>query len=210
MTYVVVFDISERIPEALVAVPATASCLAIVGMSTWRRGRAALRRSAWFWLALAAIGWPFVIGGNLGGPTGPLVGAWALLPACVGVLAYFDRPIPLNTEQRIGSRQFGSVLALVVLGLVALCSCYQWPAFDLQRELAAGRAEVVAGTVHDAHNYNLGYEWFVVEGHTFSYVDSPTSVGFHQVAKNGGPIHDGVQVRVWYIGDVIVRLEVAT
>lgn len=52
-------------------------------------------------------------------------------------------------------------------------------------------------------------ESFVVKGHRFSYSDYILTPGFHNTASHGGPIHEGLYVRVTYVGNLILRLEVA-
>ena len=89
-------------------------------------------------------------------------------------------------------------------------------AFDLANQLAAGQATVVTGTVEDFTASGQGWnggpkgpECFSLPGHRYCYDFNPISVGFNWTNVNGGPIHNGLHVRVSSIGDVIVRLEIA-
>ena len=52
-------------------------------------------------------------------------------------------------------------------------------------------------------------ESFVVGGRTFSYSDYILTGCFNNTASHGGPIRAGLNVRVAYSGNCIVRLEVA-
>jgi hypothetical protein len=77
--------------------------------------------------------------------------------------------------------------------------------------LRAGRCAVVEGRVtgfipmpYSGHSE----ESFVVGGQRFSYSDYIATSGFHNTASHGGPIHDGLYVRVTYFGSLILRLEV--
>jgi hypothetical protein len=82
---------------------------------------------------------------------------------------------------------------------------------QLQREYRSGQFSVVEGTVHNFqpmpyeghHN-----ECFSVVEQTFCYSDFSETAGFSQSASHGGPIREGLPVRVSFIGDTIVRLEV--
>jgi hypothetical protein len=51
-------------------------------------------------------------------------------------------------------------------------------------------------------------ESFVVGGNRFSYSDYILTPGFHNTASHGGPIHEGLYVRIAYVGNDILRLEV--
>ncbi|HKF49751.1 MAG TPA: hypothetical protein VKB38_20490 [Terracidiphilus sp.] len=51
-------------------------------------------------------------------------------------------------------------------------------------------------------------ECFTVELQTFCYSDYSVTPGFNNTASHGGPIYEGLPVRVAYVGNVIVRLEV--
>lgn len=51
-------------------------------------------------------------------------------------------------------------------------------------------------------------ECFSVNSQTFCYSDYDVSSGFNNSASHGGPIRDGLAVRVSYVGNTIVRLEV--
>jgi hypothetical protein len=52
-------------------------------------------------------------------------------------------------------------------------------------------------------------ETFAVNNVTFSYPpdDREIMLGFNQVRRMGGPLHDNLLVRMNYIEDMIVRLE---
>ena len=52
-------------------------------------------------------------------------------------------------------------------------------------------------------------ESFRVNGERFSYSDYSVSPGFKKTAVHGGPLREGLFVRVTHINGVIVRLEIA-
>jgi len=52
-------------------------------------------------------------------------------------------------------------------------------------------------------------ETFTVNGVRFSYSDFGVTCGFNNSASHGGPIREGLQVRIHYVGNAILRLEVA-
>lgn len=52
-------------------------------------------------------------------------------------------------------------------------------------------------------------EHFTVSGQRFSYSDYTMSSRFHNSASHGGPIREGLQVRITYLGQRILRLEIA-
>jgi hypothetical protein len=72
---------------------------------------------------------------------------------------------------------------------------------------------VVEGSVEDFQPmpYN-GHqdECFSVRGQQFCYSDYGIMSGFHQSASHGGPIRAGLPVRVFYSGNTILRLDVAS
>ena len=55
-------------------------------------------------------------------------------------------------------------------------------------------------------------ESFVVRGIRFAYADAVITAGFHNTTSHGGPIYEGLPVRIWYIvgsnGPEILRLDV--
>ena len=52
-------------------------------------------------------------------------------------------------------------------------------------------------------------ERFCVSGKCFEYSDFVRNGGFNNTMAHGGPIQDGLQVRVTYFGNVILKLEIA-
>ena len=82
----------------------------------------------------------------------------------------------------------------------------------LSSALREDRCSVVEGVVSDFHPMPYtGHqmEWFVVDGRRFEYSDYVIVPGFNNTASHGGPIRQGLQVRVHYVGNNIARLEVA-
>ena len=52
-------------------------------------------------------------------------------------------------------------------------------------------------------------EHFCVRQACFEYSDFVITAGFNNTASYGGPIRDGLPVRVTYVGNAIAKLEVA-
>ena len=78
--------------------------------------------------------------------------------------------------------------------------------------LSVGRFAIVEGPVTDfVPMPYAGHsdESFVVGGRRFSYSDFVVTSGFHNAASHGGPIREGLYVRVTYLGNLILRLEIA-
>ncbi len=70
---------------------------------------------------------------------------------------------------------------------------------------------VVEGTVKQfvpGPSNGKGDESFIVNRKKFAYSDFLLNGGFNNTSPYGGPIHEGLKVRVGYTGDDIIRLEV--
>jgi hypothetical protein len=82
---------------------------------------------------------------------------------------------------------------------------------NLRNAARNGRAEVVEGAVkafipmpYEGH----AQETFVVGGHQFSYSDYDETKGFNHTQSHGGPMKEGLQVRITHVDGSIVKLEI--
>src|SRR5205085_1645523 len=96
-----------------------------------------------------------------------------------------------------------TVLALIVTG---------WQYVHLCAAVRAGKFSLVEGKVE--HFIPMPYsghaqESFEVGGYRYRYSDYQVSAAFNNTASHGGPIHDGVQVRIYDVNGEIAHLEVA-
>jgi hypothetical protein len=78
--------------------------------------------------------------------------------------------------------------------------------------LISGQAGVIEGVVTDFRP--MPYEGhadesFTVSGKRFSYSDYSVTAGFNNTRSHGGPIDNGVYVRITHRGNTILRLEIA-
>ncbi|MEE2733508.1 MAG: hypothetical protein VYA55_21990 [Pseudomonadota bacterium] len=82
---------------------------------------------------------------------------------------------------------------------------------SLRDKYAAGNFNVIEGKVENfdpmpAEGHKM--ESFTVKGVKFEYSDFMVTPGFHNAASRGGPIKEGLPVRISYIGNTILKLEV--
>ena len=97
-----------------------------------------------------------------------------------------------------------------LLALVGTYSDYSYA----KSQYLQGKAEVVEGTVSNfkpgTNERGSAYESFCVKDHCFTYSDYGEQTGFNTMAIHGGPIREGLSVRVTFVGNTIVKLEVAS
>jgi hypothetical protein len=111
------------------------------------------------------------------------------------------------------SRKF---VGYFMLGFACLLSGVVFPNVfgeyrNLRSEYRKGHFSVVEGPVTNFHPMPYeGHqeECFSVQTHTFCYSDYEIMGGFNNTASHGGPIREGLPIRVSFIGSTIVRLEV--
>jgi hypothetical protein len=210
VTYHVVFDISDRFPDAAIGVVALVMAVAVLVLASRQRSREVLCRSSWLWLGAGGVLSALFNIHNVGIPYGLLFGGVLAIPAfALALLAWRDAEVELDDEHHARARTLAPIAAAGLLLLTSLEGAQQLSAFDLARQVSAGQATVVIGVVQHTSGGEWSWECFAVNGHQYCFDGGPTSVGFHQISASGGPIHDGLQVRVSSIGDVIVRLEIA-
>jgi hypothetical protein len=121
----------------------------------------------------------------------------------------------------VARRQFdgraGAVFTYLFVGLVGLWTVVAWVSTvrEYSSAIAAlndGRASVVQGRVSSYEPLpanRKGVERFCVEGKCFYYSDSDNTAGFSTTSSHGGPIALNLPVRVSFVGNTIVKLEVA-
>jgi hypothetical protein len=217
MSYHVAWDISYRYPEAAIGVVAVVCALAALALAVNPRWRPILRRMSGLWLAAAGLLFAAFGLHNIGLPDGLLLAACAVPALIVAVPAAMDLELPTRTAygNPIPARTAAPLLLFIYLVVTGLTGCQQLASLDLAYQLDSGRATVVAGTVQDftasQHGANSakGPECFTVTGHRYCYDWNPITVGFNWTNTEGGPIRNGLHVRVSSIGDLIVRLEIA-
>jgi hypothetical protein len=90
-----------------------------------------------------------------------------------------------------------------------------WPYFAVRAALRDGATRVVEGVVAEFHampRHGHDTERFVVQDLHFRYSDYSVSPAFHNSSSHGGPIRDGLYVRIHYAGAAdnpqILRLEI--
>ena len=83
---------------------------------------------------------------------------------------------------------------------------------NLRNAASNGGAEVVEGDVkefvpmpYEGH----AEETFVVSGRYFSYSDYDETKGFNQTQSHGGPMKEGLHVRITHVDGTILKLEIA-
>jgi hypothetical protein len=203
LTYRVVFDIAQRIPEIAVGIAAAILLFGLIAAGLWAFGD--LIR-AWRVIAVASIAVAIVeaILEQSRSALFPLV--FAVIAVAVDVfrdrieaLAQWDVPRGAPT----------TMVCVFLLLWTAGSGLGRFGAIDLANELNRGRADVLEGQVTQFSEVALKSECFTVEGRRFCYADSIVSPGFSRTRAYGGPINPGLSVRVAAIGDTIVRLEIA-
>jgi hypothetical protein len=141
---------------------------------------------------------------------GPAIGVLLLLAG--GGLIAFSARMP-----RLSSRFLHHAFPLVFFGFAAIWTSVTTVSIfreyrEISTALKENRLQQVEGTVTDfrpmpytAHTM----EHFCVRNVCFAYSDYVHTFGFHNTMSYGGPIRNGLGVRVAYVGNIIVRLDVA-
>jgi hypothetical protein len=111
------------------------------------------------------------------------------------------------------------VLTVVVCAVFLLLAFYAFRAPGVQDMYARareayvqGQYSTVEGTVTNFHPMPYsGHqdETFSVNGMQFSYSDYVLIPCFNNTSSHGGPIHEGLRVRIAYSGNCILKLEVS-
>lgn len=100
---------------------------------------------------------------------------------------------------------------VAVMGIVGFFSVYG-EYFSVRKTLLSGTATVVEGTIHNykagTNNKGSAYDTFCVKEICFEISDYEVTSGFRQMQVKGSPLKDGLPVRITYVGDIIVRVEI--
>jgi hypothetical protein len=79
--------------------------------------------------------------------------------------------------------------------------------------LLSEQAKVVEGVIHEykagTNEQGAALDTFCVKDVCFEISDYRFTSGFHQQQINGGPLKQGLPVRISYVGNTIVRLEIS-
>ena len=106
---------------------------------------------------------------------------------------------------------FFFVFALLLTGTSIVGTYGQY--LSLRQVEGDGRFKVVEGEVRSFRPMPYSghaYESFEVGGVAFHYSDYEVTPGFNNTASHGGPIREGLPVRITYYGNTILRLEIRT
>ncbi len=140
----------------------------------------------------------------------PAIGLMFLLFG-LGTLIYRQRnPNPtLSRYYRVFPYLITGFAALwFVLTFIGTFSEY----WELRQALRSGQYEIVEGKVVDfvpmpVHGH--ARERFAVNGHRYEYSDFGITAGFNNTQSHGGPIREGLHVRIADVRGKIARLEIA-
>ena len=127
----------------------------------------------------------------------------------------FDKPKVVRwimgrpTTRSVVTAVFMCVFGSVMIGVGILNYAHF---VELRRALRDGSVEIAEGKIeqfvpmpYSGH----ANETFVVNGHYFAYSDFDLTKGFNNTQSHGGPLKEGLQVRITHVNGSIVKLEIA-
>lgn len=204
MTYRLVFDVAQQIPEIAVGVPAAVLLIGVIAAGLWAFDDLV---NAWRLIAVAT----FTLAATL------LILAQTrslLFPVGFAVIAMIpdvlrDR-VEAFSQFKVPRGTVATVSCTFLLVLVAGTGLSKFGAIDLANRLNDGETDVLEGPVTQFYEVPMKNECFTVTDRRFCYSDTVGSPGFNRTRAYGGPINPGLSVRVAAIGNTIVRLEIAT
>jgi hypothetical protein len=145
--------------------------------------------------------------------------ATGLIFMCAGTVVYIlGRKGLIMKGQPLSAKYFplgivGFALLWTLTASASIVSERSW----LEKARAEGTEAVVAGRIKDFVPMPVeGHadERFEVAGIPFHYSDYFVTQGFHNARSHGGPVEEGLQVRISYVsgrrGNLITRLEIAS
>ena len=202
--YRVVFDVTDRFPDIALAAAAIV-LLASVGLAAWRS------------LDTLLGSWPFVLAAGAGlfalvavVDRQPIDHGFAVLGLAFGTASelYNRRLAPGDRQKGLRLGATGTSIGAILMVFAAF-GIFRIGAIELSRQLAEGRAEIIEGPVTIYLEGGGKSECISVAGRDFCYSDFVVTNGFNRTRALGGPMRDGLQVRLSLIGETIVRVEVA-
>jgi uncharacterized membrane protein len=212
MTYQVLFDVSQRLPQLAIGVAAAVALMGVVAFGFWDSDATLERWPLVLILGATCVGLQWLIVGQW-----PFLLAGAVVVTIVVVLERAGRESSgqeqVRPERTVRAHEVipGAATFMVGFFLLVLGAFQGLPmvqAIDLDRRLLAGEATIVEGTVTVE---SLGKsECLVVERQQFCYSESTISPGYNRQRYINGPLETGLHVRLSVIDDQIVRLEVGT
>ena len=128
--------------------------------------------------------------------------------------------IAIGTGLVIFRRRTERIFPFFFLGFAVLWTTFSFLASfadyrNLASDLHHGRCTVVEGVVTDLHPMPpgppAGYkaDWFTVGGEPFKLSRYSVTAGFNQMQSQGGPLREGMHVRISHSHGEIARLEIA-
>lgn len=206
MSYHVIFDVADRVPG--IALGAIALVLfAGVGFAALVDLDAVLAR----WPLVLTAGASLVALEAFVNRQLLLLLVFSVFPFAIGLgWELYQRRMPA-AERRKGLPPGGAGIVLGTFQLI-FAMAFGLPMISatwLSQQLADGQAEVVEGPVTIDFEVFGKNECISVAAHSFCYSDSNVTAGFNRTRALGGPMRDGLQVRISSIGNTIVRVEVA-
>jgi hypothetical protein len=199
MTYEVVFDVWQRLPQLALGVVAALALLVVIGAGL-RNIDALLARwplvlglgTSCLFLQWLIVGeWPYVLAGSV----------------VIGILIALARaPRAPADKLPLGSRRL--IVGLFMLVFAAFQGLPMIAAIDLDRRLMDGEAQIVEGPVRFVP-FGGKTECLIVDGQRFCYSEAEVTSGYNRQRYLIGALRDGDQVRLSVIDGLIVRLEVA-
>jgi len=202
MTYAVLFDVSERLPQLAVGIVAALALAVVVAAGLWDSDAVLARWALVLGAGAACAALQFAIGG-----------LWPYLlggAAVVGIVIALERAGP-GTSVRSRRLPPGAASFLVGFFLLILAAFEGLPmvaTIDLERRLASGQATIVEGPV-TVESFGKT-ECLAVAGQRFCYSEAAVSPGYNRRQTIFPELVTGMPVRLSIIDGLIVRLEVGS
>lgn len=201
-----IFDVADRFPDIGLGVAALVVLVGVILTGLWAFGGVIAR-------------WPLILtaGASLAALETVinrqlvfLVGSLAIF-AIVAAAEQYNRRFPApGLFKRPPFGAAGTVVGIFLLIYAALTGLTMIPSMWLSRQLAGGQGEVIEGPVTIYLEVASGKnECISVADRQFCYSDWVITPGFNRTRAMGGPMRNGLQVRLSAIGNTIVRVEVA-